>query len=236
MIQRLRRLSGVAARPLAEDLARKIAHELRASSAALASVDQLGVGHLGTVQLAKYTLARALIQSQRAGCSLYPPRPAAQTPNGLSPADERLIRAVAALEEMSARRAPKAGASSASAPDAGAGKASPALLTAANKADRTFLMSFLADVLHSSAEPMDAAQLLARWRYAPPHRSSLRGACQRGLRALAGRTRSGCGGLGVRRARTAHTPPHQRRACAAPRPPPQARERQRALQLDGGGG
>lgn len=174
MLRHVRRLSGVAGKPLAEDLARRVAHELRASSAALASIDQLGVGHFGTVQLAKYALARTLIQAQQAGCSLYPPRPAARTPSGLSPADERLIRAIAALEEASASRASRAGAGANLASGAAAGNVAMPALTATSKVDRTFLMSFLADIFHNQDAPLDASQLLARWRYVQSEATSVR--------------------------------------------------------------
>ncbi|KAG8463000.1 hypothetical protein KFE25_001773 [Diacronema lutheri] len=173
MLRGVRRLSGTAAKPFAEDLARKIAHELRASPAALASIEQLGVEQLGPARLAKYVLARALVQSQGTGCSLYPPRPEALTPNGMSPADELLIRAVAALEEQAASRgaSASAGPATAAGPDVAAVATSP-MLTAANKASRTFLMSFLEDAIRAGGGTFDAPQLLARWRSESVHKLS----------------------------------------------------------------
>jgi hypothetical protein len=149
-----RRLASSGTNLLAEDIARKIAHEVRASPTALSSLDQLGVDQLGPVQLAKYALARALIQTESAGASLYPPRPAEQTANGLSPADERLIRVVASLEELAGRRdarvvQPPVNASA---------------LTPATKADRVLVSAFVRNVASAPASSLDAAGLLSRWR------------------------------------------------------------------------
>ncbi|KAJ1639554.1 hypothetical protein T492DRAFT_935838 [Pavlovales sp. CCMP2436] len=153
MLRQLRRFRHADARPLAEDLARKIAHELRASESALKSVEQLGVERVGTVALAKYAFSRALIQSQNAGCSLYTLAPAAQTASGLAEPDERLIRAVAALEEAAASK------------DGQMKQGSGRGLTAANKSNRTFLASFLSDVvLNGEGGPAGAPALLSRWR------------------------------------------------------------------------
>jgi hypothetical protein len=157
MLRHSRRFASTGAKPLAEDIARKIAHELRSSPAALASIDQLGVGHFGAAQLAKYALARSLIHSQYAGCTLDPPRPASLTANGLSPADERLIRAVAALEEMASRRDGRM------IPP----RFDPSALNLSNKQERTLLTSFLTHVARGDEDALDAPELLARWRYAP---------------------------------------------------------------------
>mmetsp|Transcript_21055 Transcript_21055/g.56688 ORF Transcript_21055/g.56688 Transcript_21055/m.56688 type:complete len:218 (+) Transcript_21055:13-666(+) len=136
---------------VAEDMARKIVHELRSAREPFPSVEELGEMRAAPAQLAKYALSRALLHHQGAGAAIHVQTPRAATDETLAPADELLVRAVGILEKERAAR-PTSSAAPLSAPS--------------TKTERQRLAALLHQLAATStgADAPDAQQVLSAWR------------------------------------------------------------------------
>lgn len=134
---------------LAEELARKIAQQVRLNAEVSPNVEWFAKHPDGPAPLASYMLSRMLIRSQYAGVALNAQRPPSEL-SGVEAVDERLVRAISLLEQHGEALEPPAAHD----------------LSPETKMERRALADLLVQAIASgrSAEELDS--LVAEWRCA----------------------------------------------------------------------